>query len=117
LNYDIYVRAFTSYVLPILEYECVKWSARLIKDINIVESVQRKFTKRVFYRCNLRPQDYRSRIDFQGLQTLEFRRAMHDLLTIHSLVYEKNDRFPNFFSFVNTNSGGHNSNLECLTTE
>ena len=31
---------------PILEYNCVIWSPSLKKDIDLIEKVQRRFTKR-----------------------------------------------------------------------
>ena len=38
---------FCTYVRPILEYNSACWSPCLIKDIVKVESVQRRFTKRI----------------------------------------------------------------------
>ena len=46
------VRAFVTYVRPILEYNNIVWSPNLIRDIEQVEEVQRRFTKRLFgMRC------------------------------------------------------------------
>jgi hypothetical protein len=39
------VKAFKVYVRLILEYCSPVWSPRLVKDIELVESVQRRFTK------------------------------------------------------------------------
>ena len=42
------VRAFTIYVRPTLEYYCsVAWNPMLKKDIETLEKVQRRFTKRI----------------------------------------------------------------------
>jgi hypothetical protein len=41
------VRAFIVYVRPILEYVSVIWSPYLIKDIKLIEAVQKRFTKRL----------------------------------------------------------------------
>jgi len=35
------------YVRPILDYSSVLWNPFLIKDIKAIESVQRRFTKRL----------------------------------------------------------------------
>jgi len=43
------VRAFIVYVRPLLEYNSVIWSPSLIKDIDLIEQVHRRFTKRL--RC------------------------------------------------------------------
>jgi len=41
------IRAFIVYVRPILEYNCVIWSPSLKRDIDLIEKVQRRFTKRL----------------------------------------------------------------------
>jgi len=43
------------YVRPILEYNCVVWSPSLKKDIDLIEKVQRRFTKRL---CELKDLPY-----------------------------------------------------------
>ena len=46
------IKAFTTYVRPLLEYNSPVWSPFLLKDINSLESVQRRFTKRMPYMHN-----------------------------------------------------------------
>ena len=46
-NTDLLVRAFTTYVRPLLEYNSVVWSPYLKCDIELIENVQRRFTKRL----------------------------------------------------------------------
>ena len=46
-NPDLLVKAFKVHVRPILEFNSPVWSPSLLKDILLVESVQRKFTKRI----------------------------------------------------------------------
>ena len=41
------VKAFITYARPILEYNSPLWSPTLKKDIISIESVQRKFIKRI----------------------------------------------------------------------
>jgi len=41
------VRAFVTYVRPILEYNSIIWSPSLVRDIEQLEKVQRRFTKRL----------------------------------------------------------------------
>jgi len=41
------VKAFTVYVRPILEYNSIIWSPYLKKDIELLEKVQRRFTKEI----------------------------------------------------------------------
>ena len=44
-NNDLLVRVFVVYVRPILEYNSVIWSPSLVRDIQQLEKVQRRFTK------------------------------------------------------------------------
>ena len=41
------MRAFVTYVRPILEYNSIIWSPSLVRDIEQLEKVQRRFTKRL----------------------------------------------------------------------
>jgi len=44
---DLFVHAFVAYVRPILEYNSVVWSPSPQRDIETIEKVQRRFTKRL----------------------------------------------------------------------
>jgi hypothetical protein len=46
-NMSTLVKAFKVYVRPILEYASTAWSPHLVKDIEQIEAVQRRFTKRL----------------------------------------------------------------------
>jgi len=43
----VLVKAYVTYVKPILEYSSVVWSPYKIGDISCIEKVQRSFTKRL----------------------------------------------------------------------
>jgi len=45
-NTNLLVRAFTTYVRPLLEINLQVWSPHLLKDIRRLEAVQRRFTKK-----------------------------------------------------------------------
>ena len=62
------VRAFIVCVWPLLEYNSVIWSPSLIKDIDLIEQVQRRFTKRL--RC-LDGVAYTERLKRLNLPSLE----------------------------------------------
>ena len=70
---------------PVLEYNSVIWSPSLKKDINLVESVQRKFTKRL---PGLSTCSYSERLKILSLETLEMRRLRNDLTTLYKLIFE-----------------------------
>ena len=44
---NIRLRAYLVYVRPLLEFNSIIWSPYTIKDITSIESVQRRFTKRL----------------------------------------------------------------------
>ena len=58
-------------VRPHLEYCIQAWRPYLIKDINMLEGVQKRFTKLIY---GLTDKTYEYRLNFLGLTTLEERR-------------------------------------------
>jgi len=44
---QLLTRAYIAYVRPILEHDCVTWSSNLKQDIEKIERVQRRYTKRL----------------------------------------------------------------------
>jgi len=45
---EVLLRAFTVYVLPLLEYNSVVWSPQTKQNFECIELVQRRFTKRLY---------------------------------------------------------------------
>ena len=66
------VRAFTTYVRPILEYGSVIWSPYHVNEIDKVENVQRRYTKRI---AGLRDLSYADRLNVLQLESLKIRRT------------------------------------------
>lgn len=81
------VRAFTVYVRPLLEYSTPVWSPFNKADINIIENVQRAFTRRVFSLCQLPKSSYENRLLYLGLQRLELRRILYDLTFLYKIIH------------------------------
>jgi len=81
---NILERAFITYVKPLLEYNSVIWSPQTITDIRSLEKVQRQFTKRL--PC-LSGMPYNQHVDTLGLQTLELRRLIMDLVYCYKIVF------------------------------
>ena len=78
------VRAFTVYVLPMLEYASGAWSPHYLTDVSRVESVQRRFTKRL---PGLAELDCFSRLAILDLDSLELRRLRHDLILAYKIIF------------------------------
>ena len=79
-NTDLLIRAYKVYVRPLL----VIWSPSTIHDIETIESVQRRFTKRIH---GLYSFSYKSRLQRLNLQSLEHRRLLTDLVQCYKLVF------------------------------
>ena len=98
---DTFVRAYVSYIRPVLEYASPVWSPRLIGDVNVVEQVQRSFTKKLFYRCfpsEVQNSNYETRLLRLRLETLELRRVKADLSLLYSIIHaEDSSQFALFF--------------------
>ena len=60
------------------------WSPYLLKDIKRVESVQRRFTKRL---CGMSNLSYGNRLKALNLHTLEYRRLQHDLIYVYKILF------------------------------
>ena len=78
------VRAFKTYVLPILDYCSQVWSPSHITDITRLESVQRVFTKGLFKCVTM---SYPERLVKAGLCTLELRRLRADLVFCYKILH------------------------------
>ena len=88
--------AFCVYVRPILEYASPVWSPYLVKDIDLVESVQRHFTK---YLPGLKEKPYSKRLEILKADSLELRRLKFDLVLTYSLLHGLcNIDYTTFFS-------------------
>ena len=81
-----FVRAFKTYVRPLLEYACPVWNPNLLCDINLIENVQRVFTRKVFILCNMPVLSYDKRLRILGLERLELRRLHFDLIELFKIV-------------------------------
>ena len=77
------IKLFITYVRPILEYASEVWSPILKKDINLLESVQRRFTKVLLYDYDL---TYEERLVNLNIETLEIRRSFKDLIFCYKVL-------------------------------
>ena len=104
------VRAFTTYVRPRLEYCSVAWNPALKKDIESLEKVQRRFTKRL---PGLQHLTYCQRLSRLQLESLELRRLRFDLVFTYKMVFGLIDvNLSDFFKLRNDNRNrGHQYKL------
>jgi len=105
------VSAFTTYVRPLLEYASCVWSPHSSKLIHKIESVQRRFTKRLPSCRNLR---YSARLKKLNINSLEIRRLHCDLIYTYKIIFGLVDTDTSvFFNLRNSESRtrGHNYKL------
>ena len=104
---DVNFRKFlyVTYIRPLLEYNTQIWSPHLVGDINLIENVQRRFTK---FLPGLQNLSYIQRLTALNLETLEVRRIIFDLILMFKIVRGLVDINPNdFFQFNESSTRGH----------
>ena len=111
------LRAYITYVRPKLEYASQVYSPALRKHSEILERVQRYYTRRIFAKCRLKPRDYDDRLKFLGIDRLDIRRTKLDLMlcykVYHSMIdncdllkRQNHDRTPRFAHHIVKESNG-----------
>ena len=83
-NIKTLVKAYITYVRPLLEYNTVIWSSYKTGDISSIEKVLRGFTKRLPGLKNL---TYKERLAATNFDTLELRRLRADLIVCYKIVF------------------------------
>jgi len=78
------VKAYVTYIQPLLEYAVHVWSPYQLEDIARIESVQRRLTKRL---SGLSNDDNSSRLATLGLESLELRRLHQDLMYTYRIIF------------------------------
>jgi hypothetical protein len=82
-NVSLLMKAYVTYVLPIFDYCSPVWSPCKLSDIDLLENVQRNFTKRL---QGLQDFSYEERLTRCGLVSLELRRLRKDLTLCYQIV-------------------------------
>ena len=88
LDKETMLRLYTSLVRPHLEYANPVWNPRYMKDITMVENVQRRATKMI---PEIRDLPYEERFKFLKLPTLAYRRIRGDMVETYKILNNKYD--------------------------
>ena len=80
----VMVPLFKTLVRPILEYGNPVWSPNLRKHIDLIEGVQRGFSRRIQGTDNM---SYEQRLKYLNLPSLEFRRLRGDLIEVYKITH------------------------------
>ena len=105
------LKLYKSYVRPKLEYNTPVWSPYLLKNIDAIEKVQRRFTKIICRRCSITFTSYPDRLSKLNLLSLRHRRIRFDLIFLFKIVNNLSHlNFNSFFIFQrSTYSLRHNT--------
>lgn len=90
---EVYIRAYKTYVRPIVESGTTVFNPTKKKDIDLLESVQNNFTRKLMMRCysmnySLIPRGPQRSVFF-GLSSLRTRRKTADLLMMYKILANK----------------------------
>ena len=85
-NKDLMLRSYKVYFIPQLDYCSTVYSPHKISDINLLERIQRRFTKSILRNSAL---SYNERLEILGLQRLEVRRIHNDLFLAYKMIHGK----------------------------
>ena len=89
MDEDMFVYLFKAFVHSLLEYANAVWNPHKAKDINAVESLQRRATKLI---PNLKDLTYTERLQTLKLPTLIYRRTRGDMIETYKIlkIYNEN---------------------------
>ena len=110
-DHDFCLFLYKTYIRPLVESGTQVWSPHSLQDIDTIESVQRRFTKRLPGLFNY---SYIARLEQLQLKTLEERRIANDLMFLFKMIHGQVDvDFNKYFSFNsnNFNTRGHSLKL------
>ncbi len=80
------LKAYVSYIRPLLEYNSPVWSPCTVQNIDKLEKVQKLFTRILFKRCNLDRLEYKERLQHLDIESLEKRRRKADLCLCFAIL-------------------------------
>ncbi len=111
LDEENFVLLFKALVRPHLEYANAVWAPYKVKDIDIIENVQRRATKAI---PSLKHLNYEERLKRLGLPTLVYRRKRGDMIELYKITSGIYDSSVCTFitdNFNKTTTRGHQKKL------
>ena len=98
---EVFIRCYIIYIRPILEYGCTIFSPYLKLHIRKIESIQKSFVHRIFKKFGIEYTSYFNALDICGLDSLELRRLVFDLVFIYKSIISREIYCANaLFTFI-----------------
>ena len=85
LDKNIFSLVYKGIIRPIIEYASSVYDPILMKDVNKIESIQRRATKMVI---GLADKNYEERLRALDLPTLRFRRVRGDMINVYKYLHQ-----------------------------
>ena len=106
---SFYIKLFKTYVRPLIESNIVAFSPITLESIDLIEKVQKRYTKFLPGCYNL---TYRERLHYLELESLEKRRIIIDLVYLYKIISGTESlNIHSFASFGNPVTWGHRYKL------
>ena len=106
---DLSMFLYKTYIRPVVESGTQVWSPYYKKDIDIIENVQRRFTK---FLPGYFDMSYVERLRHLNLKSLEERRIANDVVFVYKIIHGLVDvQFDDLFSFNTNSTRGHSMKL------
>lgn len=80
------IRLYYSYCRSRLEYCCSVWNPNYMKYIDMIERVQKKFTRMLYYKFQWEKPSYKERLKNLGMLSLESRRIQLDEILLLKII-------------------------------
>ena len=93
LSLSLFRQLYTSFVRSHLKYAQVIWSSKLRKHSKLLEDVQRRAI-RIVESCKIR--SYTSRLELIRIPTLEYRRAVDDMVEVYIFISTTRQQFQRY---------------------
>ena len=94
------LKAYTTYIRPILEYGSTIWNPYFDCDTIQIEEIQRYFTKRIRCRAKVPFTSYQDRLYKLNIRSLQYRRTEADLIMTYKIIHNLVDLpMKDFFTF------------------
>ena len=109
-----WVRLYTTYVRPHMEFSVQSWSPWYVRDIDVLEKVQERAVNMV---RGLRGRTYEAKLKELGLTTLAARRQRGDMIQVWKFINKESLMDPTTFSFIGTEQNGQSNQTTRYSTK